>query len=81
MSKLYCVKWTYADVVSLQGKSLLGDVTTRNVSEYFIIASIPFDGKQLFILESKGTIELNIVASEDSVWDVHFQVSQATGRN
>lgn len=72
---------TYADVVSLQGKCFLGHIPTWNVSEYFIIAAVPFDGKQLLILQGKGTVELNVVASEDSVRDVHFQVAQATGRN
>ena len=55
--------FTYADVVSLEWKGFLGNFTTRNVSEYFIIATIPFDGKQLLILQGEGTIELNIVAS------------------
>ena len=54
---------TYADVVSFQWKGFLGHIATRNISEYFVIAPIPFDGKKFLILQGEGTIELNIVAS------------------
>ena len=54
---------TYADIISFERKGFLGHIATRNVSEYFIIATIPFDGKELLILQGEGTIELNIVAS------------------
>ena len=55
--------FTHADVVSLERKCFLGNITAWNISEYFIIATIPFDGKQLLVLQGEGTIELNIVAS------------------
>ena len=73
--------FTYTNVVTFQWKCFSRDITTRKISKYFVIASVPLDGKKLLILKCKSTVELNVVTSKHSVRNIDFKIAQSTGRH
>ena len=75
----YCsILDTYTDIISFQWKCFHRDITTWEIAENLVIASVPFDCEELFIFQCKRTIELDVMASQNSVWDVNLEVAEAT---